>query len=145
MHRLDRTGKLPKEFFQIPPKNGHILHKRETITQKTMDYWVDVSQQKAAAKSNMVHSVKIRRRRYVAQGSSWPVIPGRVGTITWNVAAWSTKLSIGDVNTTLAEAFRMWAEVSMLVFRWLDPPIVADITIMFAIGKQQYLIKKLFV
>lgn len=76
-------------------------------------------------------SARVRHRRFVTQGSQWPV-----GTITWNIDQWSQHLSNADVNRTFVRAFRIWAEVSPLTFRWLDPPAAVDITIKFATGKK---------
>lgn len=82
----------------------------------------------------MVRNGKLRRRRYVLQGSKWPV--GSSGRITWNIVQWSASLSNNDVESTLTKAFRKWAEVSPLVFRKLDSSATADITVKFVTGKE---------
>ena len=105
------------------------------ITQKTMDYLGGLVRRKAAAKFSKIRGGKARRRRYVKQGSRW-----YSNTITWNIPSggWSSQLSNSEVNSTLTKAFRIWAEVSPLVFRWVDPPTQADITIKFATGKERH-------
>ncbi len=120
LQRLERSGKLRKEFF-FPSKKGPIVQKGETIIQKKLDYLAKFSQKK----------VLRRLRRYAAQGSKWSS-----RDITWNIVDWSVKLSNNDVKNTLTKAFRIWAEVSPLTFRWVDPPTVADITIKFVTGKE---------
>ena len=138
IQRLQQIGQFRKEFFSFPTKSGQgsQLSNLPTfeITQKTMDYASRLIQRKAAAKFSKIRGRKIRRRRYSLQGTSW-----HSDTITWNVpsGAWSTKLSVSDVNNTLAKAFRIWAEVSPLVFRWVDQPDQANITVKFATGKGQ--------
>ena len=106
------------------------------ITQKTMEYLCGLVRRKAAAKFSKIRGGKARRRRYVKQGSRW-----YSNTITWNIPSggWSSQLSNSEVNRTLTKAFRIWAEVTPLVFRWVDPPTQADITIKFATGKETLL------
>ena len=135
--RHKRTGQFRKEFF-FPSKVDHVspTSKLPTveITQKTAGRLGGLTRQKAAAKFNKLERAKVRRRRYVTQGSQW-----HHDTITWNVPSngWSTKLSRYETKTTLTEAFRLWAEVSPLQFRWLDPPASVDITVKFARGKKE--------
>lgn len=133
LQRLERSGKLRKEFF-FPSKKGRIVQKGETITQKKLDYLAKFSQRKVTSKFNAVRSRKVLRRlrRYAAQGSKWSS-----RDITWNIVDWSVKLSNNDVKNTLTKAFRIWAEVSPLAFRWVDPPSVADIAIKFVTGKER--------
>ena len=80
-------------------------------------------------------SLTRRLRRYVKQGSKlkkvlWPVI-------TWNVPSngWSKKLANAVVNKTLEKAFRMWAEVTPLRFRWVDEGNSPVINITFSTGE----------
>ena len=124
IQRLKRTGKLRSEFF-FPSKTGRILQKSKRVTQKNL--------RKATA--NVVRNGKLRRRRYALQGSQWPV-----GEITWNIVPsigrWSASLSNGDVEDILTKAFRIWAEVSPLVFRKVDSGTTADITTKFVTGKE---------
>ena len=82
----------------------------------------------------MVPNGKLRRRRYALQGSYWPV--GSSGEITWNIVQWSTWVSDADAVSTLTRAFRIWAEVSPLVFRRVGSSATADITIKFVTGKK---------
>lgn len=72
-----------------------------------------------------------RVRRYVQQGSKW-----KKSIIKWSIPSnkWSTKMSTALVKSTLAAAFRAWAEVSPLVFRFESNSALADITILFAQG-----------
>lgn len=132
IQRLKRTGKLRSEFF-FPSKTGRILQKSKKVTQKKLQYLAKFHLRKATA--NVVRNGKLRRRRYVRQGSSWPV-----GQITWNVVPssgqWSASLSNGDIVDTLKKAFRIWAEVSPLVFRKVDSLSTADITVKFVTGKE---------
>ncbi|KAL9982919.1 hypothetical protein ACROYT_G005033 [Oculina patagonica] len=130
LQRLERGEKLRKELF-FPSKKGRIIQKRETITQKKLDYLAKFSQRKVTSKFNAVRSRKVLRRlrRYAAQGSKWSS-----REITWNIVDWSVQLSNNDVNNTLTKALRIWAEVSPLVFRWVDPPTVADIAFKFVTG-----------
>lgn len=131
LQRLEKTGKLRKEFL-FPSKKGRISQKKKTIRQKKLNYFAQSSQRKVTSKFNAAWSRKLRRvRRYVVQGSQWSS-----SEITWNVVDWSVKLSNADVKSTLKRAFRIWAEVSPLVFRWVDPPTVADIAIKFVTGKK---------
>ena len=135
LKRLERTGKLRKEFF-FPSKKGLILHKKKTITRKKIDYLPKSSQPKIPLEFNAAWTAKVRRvRRYAAQGSQWAV--GSTGEITWNVVDWSLQLSDDAVKRTLANAFRIWAEVCPLVFRWVDSPTVADIAVKFVTGKER--------
>ena len=99
-----------------------------------MDYLGGLVRRKAAAKLSKIRGGKPRRRRYVKQGSRW-----YSNTITWNIPSggWSSQLSNSEVNSTLTKAFRIWAEVSPLVFRWVDPPTQANITVLFATGKER--------
>ena len=128
---------MRKDFF-FPPKNDHDSQMSNLptieITQKTMDYPGGLVRRKAAAKLSKIRGGKARRRRYVKQGSRW-----YSNTITWNIPSggWSSQLSNSEVNSTLTKAFRIWAEISPLVFRWVDPPTQADITIKFATGKER--------
>ena len=138
VQRLKRTGNLRSEFF-FPSKTGRILQKRKTATQKKLHYSAKFNRHKANA--NVVRNGKVRRRRFAVQGSKWPV--GSSGEITWKIVQrdptifqWSVKLSDYDVEWTLKKAFRMWAEVSPLVFRWVDTSATADITVEFVTGKE---------
>lgn len=138
VQRLKRTGNLRPEFF-FPSKTGHILQKRKTVTQKKLHYSAKFNRHKATA--NVARSGKVRRRRYALQGSKWAV--GSSGEITWNIVQrnpsilqWSVRLSDYDVESTLKKAFRMWAEVSPLVFRKVDSSATADITVEFVTGKE---------
>ena len=139
--RYKRTGKFPREFF-FPSKVGHIsqtskLPTSEIKPQKTVGRLGGLIRRNAASIFSQVYRAKIRRRRYVKHGSQW-----FHDTITWNIPAngWSTKLTHDEVNTTLIKAFRLWAEVSPLKFRWLDPPASVDITVKFATGMKEGII-----
>jgi len=133
IQRLKRTGKLRSEFF-FPSKTGRILQKSKRVTQKKLQYLTKFHLRKATA--NVVRNGKLRRRRYVLQGSQWPVGPS--GKITWNVVPssgpLSASLSNGDIVNNLIKAFRKWAEVSPLVFRKVDSSSTADITVKFVTG-----------
>ena len=128
---IAKMKKFGKEFF-FPSKKGHIMQKKNTLTQKKLVYLAKDTQRKAT--SEFYVGKRRRFRRYTKQGSKWPV--GSSGLITWNVDDWSVKLSNNDVKSNLTKAFRIWAEVSPLVFRWVSPPTVADITIKFVTGKE---------
>lgn len=129
IQRLKRTGKLRSEFF-FPSKTGRILQKSKRVTQKKLHL------RKATA--NVVRNGKLRRRRYLLEGSQWPVGPS--GKITWNVVPssgpLSASLSNGDIVHNLVKAFRIWAEVSPLVFRKVDSLSTANITVKFVTGKE---------
>lgn len=127
--KLKRSGNLRSEFF-FSSKTGRILPKRKIATQKKLHYLAKFNRRKAT--ENVVRNGKLRRRRYVLQGSKWPV--GSSGRITWNIVQWSASLSNNDVESTLTKAFRKWAEVSPLVFRKLDSSATADITVKFVTG-----------
>ena len=135
--RHRRTGQFRREFF-FPSKVDHVSHTSKLptaeITQKTVDRLGGLIRRKAAAKFNKLDRAKVRRRRYVKQGSQW-----HHHTITWNIPSngWSEKLSQNETKTTLTKAFRLWAEVSPLQFRWLDPPASVDITVKFATGMKE--------
>lgn len=135
IQRLKRTGKLRSEFF-FPSKTGRILQKSKRVTQKKLQYLTKFHLRKATA--NVVRNGKLRRRRYVLQGSQWPVGPS--GKITWNVVPssgpLSASLSNGVIVDNLIKAFRIWAEVSPLVFRKVDSSSTADITVKFVTGKE---------
>ena len=112
----------------------HVSQKRKPITQKKLNNLAKSSQRKEASKFNAARSTTARcLRRYTVQGSQWAV--GSSGIITWNVVDWSIKLPNVDVKRILKKAFRIWAEVSPLVFHWVDPPTVADIAVKFVTGK----------
>ena len=135
--RHKRTGQFQKEYF-FPSKTGHVSQTSKLptveITQKTAGRLGGVIRRKAAAKFGKLYRAKVRRRRYAKHGSQW-----FHDTITWNIPAngWSTKLTHAEVNTTLTKAFRLWAEVIPLKFRWLDPPASVDITVKFATGMKE--------
>ena len=124
--RQKRTGQFRREFF-FPSKVDHVSQTRKLptveITQKTVGRLGGLIRRKAAAKFNKLYLAKVRRRRYVKQGSHW-----FHDTITWNIpsSGWSTDLSQDENKTTLTKAFRLWAEVSPLQFRWLHPPASVD-------------------
>ena len=133
--RLKQTGQLRKEFF-FPPKTTNVSPENKLphveITSKTKDYLGGLVRRKAAAKFKKLRRGRTRCRRYVKQGSRWAH-----DTITWTIpsSGWSRVLSNNKVNKTLTKAFRLWAEVSPLQFRWVDPPTSVDITIKFASGE----------
>ena len=135
--RHQRTGQFRREFF-FPSKVDHVSQRRKLptveITQKTVGRLGGLTRRKAAAKFNKLLRAKVRRRRYVKQGSRW-----FHDNITWNIpsSGWSTQLTHDEAKNTLTEAFRLWAEVSPLQFRWLDPPASVDITVKFATGMKE--------
>lgn len=135
IQRLQRTGKLRLEFF-FPSKTGRILQKSKRVTQKKLQYLAKFHLRKAT--TNVFRNGKLRRRRYVLQGSQWAVGPS--GIITWNVVPssvqWSASLSNGDIVDTLTKAFRIWAEVTPLIFRKVDSLSTAGITVKFVTGKE---------
>ena len=73
-----------------------------------------------------IHS-KSRRKRFTLQGSKWPH-----HNITYNITRYSKKLSHAETDAAFKDAFRKWAEVSPLVFRWSSD---AMIRISFVEGK----------
>lgn len=129
IQKLKRTGNLRVEFF-FPSKTGRVLSKKTKATWKKLHYMAKFNWRNATA--NVVRNGKLRRRRYALQGSQWAV--GSSGEITWNIVQWSAKLSNNDVERTLTEAFRKWAEVSPLVFREVASSATADITVKFVTG-----------
>ena len=134
--RHKRTGQFRREFF-FPSKVDHVSHTSKLpaveITQRTVGRLGGLIRRKAAAKFNKLERAKVRRRRYVKQGSQW-----HHNNITWNIDCWSTKLSQNVAKTTLTKAFRLWAEVSPLQFSWVDPPASVDITVKFAKGMKEW-------
>ena len=134
---LKQTGQLRKEFF-FPSKTANVSQENKLphveITPKTKGYLGGLIRRKAAARFKKLRRGKARCRRYVKQGSKWPH-----DIITWTIpsSGWSTALSNSEVNTTLTSALRIWAEVSPLQFRWVDPSTSADITIKFASGEHR--------
>lgn len=131
IQQLQRTGNFRLEFF-FSSKTGRIIPKKTKATQKKLQCMAKVNRRKATAK--VFRNGKSRHRRYALQGSHWAV--GTSGEITWNIVRWSTKLSDNDVERTLTQAFRIWAEVSPLVFRKVASSATADITVKFAKGKE---------
>lgn len=129
IQKLQRTGNFRLEFF-FSSKTGRIIPKKTKATQKKLQYIAKVNRRKATAK--VFRNGKLRHRRYALQGSHWAV--GSSGEITWNIVQWSTKLSYNDVERTLTQAFRIWAEVSPLVFRRVASSATADITVKFSRG-----------
>ena len=135
--RHKRTGQFRREFF-FPSMVDHVSQTSKLptvkIMQKTAGSLRGLIRRKAAAKFNKLDRAKVRRRRYVKQGSQW-----HHDIITWNIPTngWSTDLSQYETKTTLTKAFRLWAEVSPLQFRWLDPPASVDITVKFATGMKE--------
>ena len=126
--RHKHTGQFRRQFF-FQTKLSNSVTKQTTVGRLG-----GLIRRKAAAKFNKLYRTKLRRRRYVKHGSQW-----YHDTITWNIPpnGWSTQLTHGEVKTTLTEAFRFWAEVSPLQFRWLDPPASVDITVKFATGMKE--------
>lgn len=131
IQKLKRTGNLRVEFF-FPSKTGRVLSKKTKATRKKLHYMAKFNWRNATA--NVVRNGKLRRRRYALEGSHWAV--GSSGEITWNIVQWSAKLFDNDVERTLTEAFRKWAEVSPLVFREVASSATADITVKFVTGKE---------
>ncbi|EDO37712.1 predicted protein, partial [Nematostella vectensis] len=72
-----------------------------------------------------------RVRRFVTQGSKWSH-----SKIRWTIKSgdFSSKMSEASVKSVLTNAFRTWAEVIPLVFRWEPIATRADITIRFVTG-----------
>lgn len=68
-----------------------------------------------------------RRKRYVVQGSRF-----HKDLITYKITGYSKKLTKAEVNEIIAKAFRLWAEVVPLQFRWSSTN--EDIEIFFAEG-----------
>ena len=68
-----------------------------------------------------------RTKRFHFQGSRW-----QQDVITYSITSYSKKLTKAEVNKTVAMAFRMWAEVIPLIFRWSSH---ADVEISFTRGK----------
>lgn len=78
-----------------------------------------------------------RVKRYVQQGSKWSK-----SIIKWSIPSnkWSSKMTSALVKSTLTTAFRIWAEVSPLVFRFVSNSALADITILFAQGQSKNIV-----
>ena len=129
IQKLKRTGNLRVEFF-FSPKFGRSLPKKKRATQKKLHYVAKFNWRNGTG--NEARHGKLRRRRYVLQGSQWAA----GSPITWNIVQWSSSLSDYDVERTLMKAFRIWAEVSPLVFREVAPSATADITVEFVRGKE---------
>ncbi len=71
-----------------------------------------------------------RRRRFVVEGSKWPKT-----TVTYCITQPSAQLTVNDQKVLIEAAFRRWAEICPLVFRWTDNQQAADINIRFASGE----------
>ena len=70
-----------------------------------------------------------RARRYVVEGSKWSKT-----TIRYCITQPSSQLTLLDQKLLMESAFRRWAEIFPLVFRWTDDPKTSDINIRFASG-----------
>lgn len=83
--------------------------------------------------SSLPRKLRRRFRRYVTQGSKWPVV---LTTLTWSITPnhWSSKMTQNEVKDTLTKAFRAWAEVVPLVFRYVADSTTAAIKIGFRKG-----------
>ena len=68
-----------------------------------------------------------RAKRFVLHGRKW-----HKSVITYKITSYSKKLTQADVNVTMKKAFRKWAEVIPLVFRYSTAN--EDINIRFAEG-----------
>ena len=129
--RISSSAYNPQEHSQSATKTGEALLKVALKHAKKPPCGVEDpppnTPRKQSTLSTRLHS---RHRRYAVQGSK---LNGPL--VTWNVpsSSWSTKLSQNDVNKTLEKAFRIWAEVIPLKFRWVDQN--ADITIIFGTCK----------
>jgi len=74
------------------------------------------------------HGARARRRkRYALQGSKW-----QKSSLSWKVSKYPAEslLNKQDIDTTVTEAFQLWAEASGLQF-WEDQQGKVDIEIMF--------------
>ena len=74
-----------------------------------------------------------RKKRFVTIGSKWDKLE-----LKYHVDKWSSTLANEKVNETITKAFRLWAEVCPMIFRWTSESSDADIVIKFLRGESLY-------
>ncbi len=70
-----------------------------------------------------------RFRRFVVEGSKWPQT-----TVTYCISQPSSQLTLNEQKLLFEAAFRKWAEICPLVFRYTDNQQSSNINIRFASG-----------
>ena len=120
--KLDVTGELDKSTIStmLSPRCG-------VKDKNTQNLGIKIHRNPAA---------RSRRRRFVAEGTSWSAT-----LLYYYITTYSTQFSQSAQLTVIQEAFRTWAEVSPLRFREATKSTDAHILISFQTGMYVPLLK----